>query len=85
MAAELSRNMAQWPTSQSSAWRSAIVHSSISDDPALIRVIHRMLNAARDAGRDHGDQTREAVAAIRQIRPDIHAHEALTLVELAWE
>jgi len=85
MAAELSRQMAQWPSSQSSAWRSGIILSPIATDPVLTRVIHRMLNAARDAGRDHGERTREAVSAVRQIRPDILAHEALTLVELAWE
>lgn len=57
----------------------------MSTDPVLIRIIHRMIRNARDAGRDHGGQTREAVSAVRQVRPDLLAHEALTLVELVRE
>jgi hypothetical protein len=57
----------------------------MSTDPVLIRFIHRMIRDARDAGRDDGGQTREAVMAVRQVRPDIPAHEAMTLVELVRE
>lgn len=52
-----------------------------SSDLSLPRIIDRTIGDARDAGCDHGGQTRLAVMAVRQVRPDIPAHEALTLVQ----
>lgn len=50
-------------------------------DPALIRIIHRSVAEARDAGLDHGGQTRQAAEAVQRVRPDFLADEALTLVQ----
>lgn len=57
----------------------------VSVDAALLRVISRTIGEARDAGRDHGGQTQKAVLVVRQIRPDIPADEALTLVQRVRE
>ena len=57
------------------------LHAPISSDQVLTRVIHRTVSAARDAGLDHGGQTRQAIQAVRQIRPDVQADEALSLVQ----
>ena len=49
-------------------------------DPDLERVIHQTLEDARAAGRDHLTQTELAVRAVLQVRPDMTAPEALTVV-----
>jgi hypothetical protein len=60
-------------------------HSSAATDLALVRVIHRTVIEARDAGLDHGGQTQQAILAVRQVRPDVRADEALTLVQQVRE
>lgn len=54
-------------------------------DMALIRIIHRTVLEARDAGLDHGGQTRQAIQAVQSARPDVGAAEALTLVQRTRE
>ncbi len=54
-------------------------------DMALIRIIHRTVSEARDAGLDHGGQTRQAIQAVQSARPDVGAAEALTLVQRTRE
>ena len=49
-------------------------------DPALLRVIHRAIREARDAGIDRSGQTQRAVLQVMMLRPDLNAAEALTLV-----
>ncbi len=40
------------------------------------------LRNARAVGKDHFTQTEEAVCAVRKVRPDMTAPEALTTVEV---
>jgi len=54
-------------------------------DMALVRIIHRTVLEARDAGLDHGGQTQQAIQAVRSARPDVGAAEALTLVQRTRE
>ena len=51
-------------------------------DPDLESVIRRALEDARAAGKDYLTQTELAVRAVRQVRPDMTAPEALTAVEV---
>ena len=48
----------------------------------LDTVIRKALDDAHAAGKDHLTQTEEAVPAVRQVRPDMTAPEALTAVEV---
>jgi len=47
----------------------------------IIRIVHRTIREARDAGNDYASQTRQAVLAVIEARPDIPAHEAFTFVQ----
>ena len=47
----------------------------------IIRVIHRTVREAAEAGCDYLGQTQRAALAVLQHRPDIPAHEAITLVQ----
>ncbi len=49
-------------------------------DPDLETVIRQALEDARAAGKDYLTQTELAVRAVRQVRPDMTAPEALTAV-----
>jgi len=69
----------KFPHLSASCGRAA--QSKLPPDMSLNRIIHRTIGEARDAGCDHGGQTRKAVMAVRQVRPDIMADEALTLVQ----
>ena len=62
-----------------------VAPSPTSTDLTLVRIINRTIGEARNAGCDHGGQTLKAVIAVRQVRPDIPAHEALTLVHRVRE
>ncbi len=57
-------------------------HSNTAMDKSLERVIRRVLEEAREKGRDHITQTEEAVRAVLQARPDMTASEALAAVEV---
>ncbi len=48
----------------------------------LKTVIRKALADARAAGKDYLTQTELAVRAVRQVRPDMTAPEALTAVEV---
>ena len=52
-------------------------------DPDLENVIRQALGDVRAAGKDHLGQTELAVRAVRQVRPDMTASEALAAVKLA--
>lgn len=67
------------PRLSASCGRAAQSH--VFTDPTLVRIIERAVTEARDGGCDHGGQIRKAVSAVRQVRPDIPAPEALTLVQ----
>ncbi len=56
-------------------------HGDLADEP-LERIIRRVLEEARAAGRDHLTQTQLAVEAVRQARPDMTASDALAAVHL---
>ena len=49
-------------------------------DKSIERIIRRVLEEARDKGRDHLAQTEEAVWAVREARPDLSASDALAAV-----
>ncbi len=51
-------------------------------DKSIERIIRRVLEEARDKGRDHLTQTELAVRAVREARPDMTASEALAAVEM---
>ncbi len=51
-------------------------------DKSVERIIRRVLEDARAAGRDHLTQTELVVRAVREARPDMTASEALAAVEL---
>ena len=51
-------------------------------DKSVERIIRRVLEEAREKGRDHITQTEEAVRAVLQARPDMTASEALAAVEM---
>ncbi len=51
-------------------------------DPDLDKLIRHALDDARAAGKDYLMQTEIAVRAVRQVRPDMTAPEALTAVEV---
>ncbi len=51
-------------------------------DESLERIIRQALDDARAKRRDHLTQTQVAVEAVRQVRPDITASEALAAVRL---
>jgi hypothetical protein len=51
-------------------------------DKSVERIIRRVLEEAREKGRDHITQTEEAVRAVLQARPDMTASEALAAVEV---
>ncbi len=51
-------------------------------DESLERIIRQALEDARATGRDYLTQTELAVRAVREVRPDMTASEALTAVEL---
>ena len=51
-------------------------------DEILERIIHRVLEDARARGRDHLTQTELAVRVVREVRPNMRASEALSVVEL---
>ena len=55
-------------------------HSNTAMDKSLERVIRRVLDEAREKGRDHMTQTEEAVRAARNTRPDLTASEILATV-----
>jgi hypothetical protein len=49
-------------------------------DKSIERIIRRVLEEAREKGRDHVTQTEEAVRAVRNARPDMTASEILAVV-----
>ena len=49
-------------------------------DPEVLRVIHRAIREARDAGIDRSGQTQRAVLQVMTLRPELSAPEALILV-----
>ena len=49
-------------------------------DKSIERIIRRVLEEAREKGRDHLTQTEEAVRAVREARPDLTASEILAAV-----
>jgi len=51
-------------------------------NPDLLRVIHKALREARDAGIDRSGQTQRAVLQVMTLRPDLDAAEALALVRM---
>jgi hypothetical protein len=51
-------------------------------DPDLETVIRQAHEDARAAGKDYFTQTKVAVRAVLEVRPDITASTALTAVEL---
>ncbi len=48
----------------------------------LKRIIRRVLEEAREKGRDHMTQTELAVKAVCEARPDMTASDALAAVEM---
>ncbi len=50
-------------------------------DKSIERIIRRVLEEARDKGRDHLTQAELAVRAVCQARPDMTASDALAAVE----
>jgi hypothetical protein len=83
--AEFQRQLAQSSLPQFAIVRGRAVQSIESTDPTLVRIINRTIGEARDAGCDHGGQTRKAVLAVRQVRPDIAAQDVVTLVHRIGE
>lgn len=69
------------PFPGSAAARERIGQSLALSDLALTRIVNRSIVEARNAGRDHDGQTRQAVQTVRQVRPDLSAHDALDLVQ----
>ena len=53
-------------------------------DPDLENVIRQALTDAKEAGKDHLNQTELAVRAVQQVRPDMTASDALAAVNLVW-
>ncbi len=53
-------------------------------DESLERIIRQAPEDARATGRDYLTQTELAVRAVREVRPDMTASEALTAVEVVW-
>jgi len=51
-------------------------------DKSVESIIRRVLEEAREKGRDHLTQTELAVRAVCQARPDMTASEALVAVEM---
>ena len=51
-------------------------------DKSLERIIRRVLEEARAAGRDHITQTQLAVHAVCEARPGMTASDALATVEM---
>ncbi len=49
-------------------------------DKSIERIIRRVLDEAREKGRDHMKQTEEAVRAARNARPDLTSSEILATV-----
>jgi hypothetical protein len=49
-------------------------------DKSIERIIRRVLDEAREKGRDHITQTELAVRAVREARPDLTASEVLATV-----
>jgi len=54
-------------------------------DSNLIRIILHAIADARATGLDHIGQTQKAVAAVLQVRPDLTASDAMTLVDRVRE
>ncbi len=54
-------------------------------EESLERVIRQALADAEATGRDYLTQTELAVRAVRQVRPDMTASEALTAVEMVQQ
>ncbi len=52
-------------------------------DKSVERIIRRVLEDARAAGRDHLTQTELAVRAVCEAHPDMTAYDALAVVEMA--
>ncbi len=63
---------------QSEIW----LRSNPGPDDDLKHVIQQALDDARDRGRDYVGQTELAVRAVRQVRPDMNASDALAAVRL---
>jgi len=55
-------------------------HSAMDQD--LQRIARRALEEAQAAGRDYLSQTEAAVRAVRAVRPEVTASEALAAVNL---
>ncbi len=51
-------------------------------DKSVERIIRRVLEEAREKGRDHVTQTELAVRAVCEARPDMTASDALAAVDL---
>lgn len=51
-------------------------------DKSIERIIRRVLEEAREKGRDHLTQTELAVKAVCQARPDMTASDALAAVNM---
>jgi len=51
-------------------------------DKSIERIIRRVLEEARVKGRDHLTQTELAVRAVREVRPDMTASDALAAVNM---
>ncbi len=51
-------------------------------DKSIDRIIRRVLEEAREKGRDHLTQTELAVRAVREARPDLTASDALAAVNM---
>ena len=51
-------------------------------DKSIERIIRRALEEARAKGRDHLTQTELAVRAVREVRPDMTASDALAAVNM---
>ena len=56
--------------------------SCLDVDKSVERIIRRVLEEAREKGRDHITQTELAVRAVREARPDMTASDALAAVEM---
>jgi len=50
-------------------------------DPSLLRVIHRSVREARDAGLDPIGQTQRTLLRVLSVRPDLSPSEARSLVQ----
>ena len=58
------------------------LRSDPGPDDNLKHVIQQTLEDARNRGRDYVGQTELAVRAVRQVRPDMNASDALAAVQL---